>query len=65
MPLIVPGISPASKKHEEEKKREEDEKPQPHHFQARPGPVVPEDKSVFESKPSREEQEAKMRALNK
>jgi len=60
MPLIVPGVTPASKKHEEEKK-----KPQAHDFQAQPGPVNPQDKSVFENKPSREEQEAKVEALNK
>ncbi|KAF8428252.1 hypothetical protein EV426DRAFT_334662 [Tirmania nivea] len=35
------------------------------HFQAAPGPVVPQDTSVFEDKPSREEILAKTAELNK
>ncbi|KAF8473978.1 hypothetical protein BDZ91DRAFT_344368 [Kalaharituber pfeilii] len=37
----------------------------PEHFQAPPGPVLPQDMSVFESKPSKEEIKAKTEALNK
>ncbi|KAF8449946.1 hypothetical protein BGX38DRAFT_1185527 [Terfezia claveryi] len=37
----------------------------PEHFQAAPGPVIPQDTSVFENKPSREEILAKTAELNK
>ncbi|KAI5851331.1 hypothetical protein DFP73DRAFT_150691 [Morchella snyderi] len=35
------------------------------HHNATPGPVIPDDTSVFEDKPSREEQHAKAKELNK
>lgn len=35
------------------------------HHTAAPGPVIPEDKSVFENKPSREEQHIRAAELNK
>jgi len=62
MPLVVPGISPASKKAEDKKS---DAKATAQHHQANPGPVDVQDKSVFENKPSREEQEARKAELNK
>ena len=37
----------------------------PEHFQAAPGPVIPQDTSVFENKPSREEILARTAELNK
>lgn len=35
------------------------------HFQAAPGPVIPQDTSIFENKPSKEEILAKTAELNK
>ncbi|TGZ82339.1 hypothetical protein EX30DRAFT_339630 [Ascodesmis nigricans] len=61
MPLVVPGVTPASKKAEH---AEDDKKPKAQHFQAHPGPAIPEDKSAFEKTPSKEEQHARAQELN-
>lgn len=63
MPLVVPGITPASKK-AEQKNSDNENKPKAQHFQAQPGPAIPEDKSVFECAPSKEEQHARAKDLN-
>lgn len=70
MPLIVPGITQQPTKKGNDRNNNEDNKPQGdkstvHAFQSAPGPVVPQDTSVFETKPSREEQEARVKELNK
>jgi len=63
MPLVVPGISPASK-NAEAKKSENQTKPTIQQQTANPGPVIPENTSVFENKPSREQQEIRKQELN-
>jgi len=68
MPLVVPGVTPASKKAEknnDDKKIEETLKDSAQAHQAQPGPVIPKDQSVFENKASREELDARKAELNK
>lgn len=67
MPLIVPGITPAMKKsdqHSNEKSTDHDEKLKAQHFQAQPGPAIPDDTTPFKKSTSKEEQHARAKELN-
>lgn len=65
MPLIVPGITPASKKAQSSSDAKGDAKATVQDHQSNPGPVIPEDKSAFETKVSRDELDARKTELNK
>jgi len=49
MPLIVPGIAPASKDNDDKKNNDNSKKTKAkfEHHQANPGPVIPENTDVF------------------
>ena len=68
MPLVVPGITQQPDKKPSGDNRPAGDDQAAQQFQkatsANPGPVVPPDVSVFENKPSREEQEARAKELN-
>ncbi|PWW78474.1 hypothetical protein C7212DRAFT_351235 [Tuber magnatum] len=50
---------------DQERKDKEGDKPEAEHFQATPGPVIPQDTSALEEKASRGELHARAQELNK
>jgi len=68
MPLVTPGITQQPEKKSGDNNKSADYNQAAQQFQqaasANPGPAVPPDASVFENKPSREEQEARAKELN-
>jgi len=78
MPLIVPFLDSKDdckkdaqpseesvKSGVPDKNDKEEVKAEPEHFKAMPGPAVPSDTSVFETKASSEELHARAKELNK
>lgn len=70
MPLVVPFVTndPKDKKTNDSNdcgKKDESAKAQAQDFQAQPGPVIPQDISVFEGVLSKEETMERVKELNK
>ena len=65
MPLVVPGLMSEPSKKSNDHKSSGETKASAEHHSANPGPVIPQDTSVFENAPSREELKARAAELNK